>query len=127
MARKKKEKIAFDQEPASLNDAFGGLAMDGLAAGPEQVEPAPPQKKKKAIVTLKLRRETAKRGGKTVVVIYDFPRTVHNDTIATLARALKQHCGCGGTVKQREIQIQGEKVPEVKAYLIEQEYNVKGG
>ena len=125
---KKRKRIPIDEAPTALNNAFGDLPTEGLRLPPDPVveeKPATPEPSGLP-KTLILRRETAHRGGKAVVIVYDFPRTFSNAAIHDLGRELKQSCGCGGSVKQREVMIQGEKVSEVRAFLEERGVNVRG-
>ncbi|MBI3193056.1 MAG: translation initiation factor [Ignavibacteriae bacterium] len=63
------------------------------------------------------------RRGKTVTVVSGFQ---HNpQTIEEIAKILKQYCGAGGTVKEREIEIQGEQGDRVSEKLRELNYIVK--
>ena len=63
------------------------------------------------------------RGGKTAVVIKGF---VGKDSdLANLGRALKQHCGVGGSVKDGEIIIQGNPRDKIMDYLKNNGYNAK--
>ncbi len=50
--------------------------------------------------------ERAGRGGKTVTLVKGFIGS--NDDINALCKLLKQKCGVGGSVKYREIIIQGD-------------------
>lgn len=65
-----------------------------------------------------IKRMTAHRGGKTVTVISGFVG-VGEDEIEALAKAMKQKCGVGGTVKEGRIEIQGDKRTEVAKLLTE--------
>ena len=69
------------------------------------------------VVTAKLRLSTAGRGGKTVTVIEGLPR--NGAFLAELEKALKKACGTGGTVKDGQIEIQGDKRDEVARILTE--------
>ena len=51
-------------------------------------------------------RATQGRAGKAVSVVTGL--ALPPDELEALARALKQRCGCGGTVRDGVIQIQGE-------------------
>ncbi len=63
------------------------------------------------------------RRGKTVTVVSGLQ---HNpQTIEEVAKILKQHCGAGGTVKEREIEIQGEQSELVSEKLRELNYIIK--
>jgi translation initiation factor 1 len=55
---------------------------------------------------VRLRREVKGRGGGTVIVISGIP--LSPPEIKELAGALKKKCGCGGTVKDGVIEIQGD-------------------
>jgi len=73
--------------------------------------------------TVHVRLETAGRKGKSVTVISGLQ---HNpDTIEDIARALKQYCGAGGTVKDGAIEIQGDQRHAVTKKLREMNYVVK--
>lgn len=53
-------------------------------------------------------RQTAHRGGKTVTVISGF-LGISDDEKSALAKAIQTACGCGGTVKEGRIEIQGDQ------------------
>ncbi len=55
---------------------------------------------------VRLRRETKGRGGGTVIVVTGIP--LEEKPLKELAAALKKRCGCGGTVKNGVIEIQGD-------------------
>ena len=56
--------------------------------------------------TVRLRREVKGRGGGTVIVITGIP--LGESALKELAGALKKRCGCGGTVKDGVVEIQGD-------------------
>lgn len=70
-----------------------------------------------------VRRETKGRGGKTVTVVRNL--RLSPDDLKALGRHLRQACGSGGTVKDGEIEIQGDHRERVKAALEELGYRVK--
>lgn len=65
--------------------------------------------------TIKVKRETSGRKGKTATTISEIPLD-EADTKA-LAKRLKQHCGVGGTARGSTIELQGDHRDKVIAYL----------
>ena len=107
--------------PDKLNSAFDQLSSHGLPAGPDL--PAPKPAKLGRVI---LRKETAHRGGKRVIVVYDFAPQVTDAQIEAFAGRLKQACGCGGTVKDRTIEIQGNQPGKIRALLEAAGFRVVG-
>jgi len=70
---------------------------------------------------VRVRREV--RNGKTVTVVFDLP--LREDAIEALAAKLKAACGSGGTCKDGVVEVQGEHVERVLAWLIQQGYKPK--
>ncbi|MDX6766102.1 MAG: translation initiation factor [Candidatus Methylacidiphilales bacterium] len=127
-----KKKIHLDATPGPIHNPFAALDAAGLPVGPSTLEPAPdkekegqdPAKLRRGRVVL--RRETAQRGGKTVVVAGGFEDTLDEAELAEWARALRKTCGCGGTVREREIEIQGDQPGRVAAFFRELGFRVAG-
>jgi len=61
-------------------------------------------------------RETQGRGGKGVTVISGLP--LAPTALEELARQLKKRCGCGGTVRNGVIEIQGDHRDLLVAELV---------
>jgi translation initiation factor 1 len=123
----KKERIPINIVTGMANNPFASLSTEGLPVGESQPAnatlPAPSAKLGRVV----LRRETAHRGGKSVIVVYDFPpQTTTRAQIEALATKLKKACGCGGTVKAREIEIQGDQPGKIRALLEAEGYRVAG-
>ena|SRR2546425_10187541 len=72
---------------------------------------------------VRVMRDRKHRGGKTVTVITGVPG--NESEMATLAQRLKKLCGSGGTVKDGNIEIQGDHCDKVQAKLAELGYKVK--
>src|SRR5271155_4927979 len=126
MARK--DRIEVTNENAfELNNPFADLQIDNLPLG-ESSPPssASPPKAGSALGRVVLRRETAHRGGKIVIVIHDFAPFISNQSISDLGRKLRSICGCGGTTKQRTIEIQGNQVDRIRSLLEQEGYRVAG-
>ncbi|HLX56400.1 MAG TPA: stress response translation initiation inhibitor YciH [Ktedonobacteraceae bacterium] len=80
-----------------------------------------PAKKNDGIV--RIMRDRKNRGGKTVTVIGGMMGS--EAELTTLAQQLKKLCGSGGTVKDGNIEIQGDHCDKVMAKLTELGYKVK--
>jgi len=73
-----------------------------------------------------IRVEASSKGrkGKTVTILRGFQCSPEN--LADLLKKLKSQCGAGGTIKDNEIEIQGDHKQKILQYLIEQGYKAKG-
>lgn len=71
----------------------------------------------------RVRRESKGRGGKTVTTISGVPLAI--DALQELASALKKRCGCGGSLKDGVIEIQGDHVELLIAELIKRGFKAK--
>ena len=126
----KKPKLDLTPTGAGLANPFAALNVDGLPAGAssnnsvQPPEPSPPKPSKFGRVVL--RREKAHRGGKTVIVIYDFAPNIGLAYLESLAGKLKAACGCGGTVKDRTVEIQGDQPGRIRALLEAEGFRVAG-
>ncbi len=113
------------QEPlAGLGSAFYGLQIPerGEEVLPEKEAPLPVWKMGRVL----LRRETARRGGKTVIVVYDFATHLPASIIEAVASKLRASCGCGGAVKDRQIEVQGDQPEKIRALLETEGFRVAG-
>jgi translation initiation factor 1 len=72
---------------------------------------------------VQIRLETGGRKGKAVTVVSGLGHDPQ--TMERIARALKQLCGAGGTVKEGTIEVQGDQRERVEAYLKESGYTVR--
>ena len=63
------------------------------------------------------------RKGKTVTVITGFK--AKNETLVELVKKLKSQCGTGGTVKENEIESQGEHTQKLLQILTQLGYKAK--
>ncbi len=72
---------------------------------------------------VRLRREVKGRGGGTVIVINGVPLPAAE--LKELAGLLKKKCGCGGTVKDGVIEIQGDHRDTLLAELQARGFKVK--
>ncbi len=72
---------------------------------------------------MRVGRETKGRGGKGVTVITGLRLSAAE--LETLAGELKRRCGCGGTVRDGVIEIQGEQRDTIVALLRARGFDAK--
>ena len=65
---------------------------------------------------IRIGRQTAGRGGKGVTVVVGLP--LSGPQLEELCKTLKRKCGCGGTVRGRTIEIQGDQRDRLVAELL---------
>lgn len=72
---------------------------------------------------VRVSRETKGRGGKEVTVV----RGLAMDAAAlqSMARTLRAACGCGGTVRDGVVEVQGDHCDRIAAVLAAQGHRVK--
>lgn len=134
MSRPNKNKISTQaQTGGGLFAAFEGLEMGGLPLGPQTHDLTPEKSEKPQEATLPaklgrvvLRRETAHRGGKCVTVVHDFDPALNDSYIEALGKRLRMACGCGGAVKDRTVELQGEQAAKAREWLIAEGFRVAG-
>lgn len=110
MAKKKKNR--FNGMVYSTNSSFE------FEDDNEELETLPPQQQ-----TLQVLLDRKNRGGKTATVIKGFIGS--SDDLNDLGKTLKSACGVGGSVKDGEIIIQGEKRDKVMDLLNKKGYKTK--
>jgi translation initiation factor 1 len=125
----RKRKIEINVRPPSLNTALAGIDAAKIVIRNETAPSAklaePPRQVWK-MGQVVLRRETAHRGGKTVIVVDDFATHLPSSVIERVAKKLRVGCGCGGAVKGRAIEVQGDQAVKVRALLEAEGFQVGG-
>ncbi|CAM3710964.1 translation initiation factor Sui1 [Vibrio aerogenes CECT 7868] len=86
---------------------------------PEEEKPSRP----KGDGIVRIQRQTKGRKGKGVCIITGID--LDDAPLKRLAAELKKHCGCGGSVKDGAIEIQGDARDKMKAFLEKKGYSVK--
>jgi translation initiation factor 1 len=118
---KEKKRISTSGEPIAWTSPFAALKNIDLPLTPE-VPPAASPSNAPAITLKKNRgrvdiiRQTAHRGGKTVTVVTGFTGIGMAEK-ETLAKEMQKACGAGGTVKEEQIEIQGDQREAVARIL----------
>ena len=111
MSKRSKGKISTDGDSrAFASNPFGALNVGGLPSGPtpRQMRPESVEKKPKSKGRVEVRREKAGRGGKTVTTLRAFPSHIPLKELEVMTFNLKKTCACGGTLKVRVIELQGD-------------------
>jgi translation initiation factor 1 len=120
------DKISTEGGQGLGHNPFGALSSAGLPVAPKAVPaviqnskpatPAPAAGKNRGRVDI--RRETGGRGGKTVTVVDGFVGICQPEK-EQLTKKMRGACGCGGTVKDGAIVIQGDQRDAVARILSE--------
>src|ERR1700746_1220745 len=115
--------IPSDEGQTFHNNPFDSLSNKDLPAesplslpGADPRTEAEPVRKSRGRVDII--RQKAGRGGKTVTVVKGFVG-IGLPEKERLARAMQKACGAGGTVKDGQIEIQGDKREEIARILTE--------
>lgn len=110
--------MIFSPEQGVLSPAGRGVGRQkpGRRGQRDQDRPSPPQD---GIVRVSRER----RRGKGVTLLSGIPLT--GNELRALGKALKQRCGCGGTIKDGVIEIQGDHRDLLLSELAERGYEVK--
>ena len=120
------KRIPTDDGPGLGQTPFAALSSEGLPLAPEHptvsgvpagVKPAGKHRGRVDILRVK-----AGRGGKTVTVVKNFTG-IGLPEKERLAKAMQRACGTGGTVKNGQIEIQGDKRAEVARILTEANFH----
>jgi translation initiation factor 1 len=115
------KRIPTDGRSSLVHNPFAALSSDGLPSSLENLpagcaqssSPKPAKKKRGRVDILRVK---AGRGGKTVTVVKNFVG-IGLPEKEQLAKAMQRACGTGGTVKNGQIEIQGDKRVEVARIL----------
>lgn len=90
----------------------------------EECKCPPPAKVYKAAEKQTARVTVEKRkAGKTVTVVRGLKADESN--LPELLTNLKSACGAGGTLREHDIELQGDQASQVKSFLISRGYKVK--
>ncbi|KFC09892.1 translation initiation factor SUI1 family protein [Trabulsiella guamensis ATCC 49490] len=104
-----------------MSDSNSRLVYSTQIGRIDEPKTAPVRPKGDGIV--RIQRQTSGRKGKGVSLITGIDES--DDVLTKLAAELKKKCGCGGSVKDGVIEIQGDKRDLIKSLLEAKGYNVK--
>ncbi|UBF23612.1 translation initiation factor [Kovacikia minuta CCNUW1] len=115
-----KQKPTGSNKPGQDRIAYSefGTSPDNADAFKRAVPDLPPNQQN-------LRVEASRKGrkGKTVTIISGFQ--AKPETLTELLKTLKTQCGAGGTVKENEIEIQGDHKQKIVQILLQLGYKAK--
>ena len=124
MSKKKKKPLLSS---GFENNPFASLEVEALAPDPETNSQLDQQKTKAPTRRLcRIRLEKKGRGGKKVTVLYDFEPVLETDEMLDLLSELKKSGGCGGTLKDDSLELQGDVRLRTADQLSKKNFNVKG-
>ena len=116
----KKHKIRPAGDYALGANPFAALDRSGLPKGEMKSSVTFSEQKsmkEKSKGRVEVRLEKAGRGGKTVTTLKDFPLHISLNTLEVMTFELKKICACGGTLKGRVVELQGDVCDRVSSEL----------
>jgi translation initiation factor 1 len=114
------DKVSTDGGGGLAQNPFAALNLSGLKSAPA-ASTAPPPKPGPAAKNrgrVDITREKGGRGGKTVTIVDGF-MGIGLPEKEQLVKKMRGACGCGGTVKDGRIEIQGDQREVVARILTE--------
>ena len=120
MSSSGRDKVSTEGGDGLSNQAFASLDLGALPKGPSRKDGAKPEKAGKSKGDqgrVEVRREKAGRGGKTVTTLSAFAPAVTLPALEDLTRSLKKKFACGGVLKGRVVELQGDRAEAVLAEL----------
>ncbi len=130
MARDKQQRIATEAGPASFTNPFASLSLEIGSTGATDLPPVQepvPRGAPAPAGRLLLRRSTAHRGGKTVLVLEGFSPAWSAADLESLLHELKTSLGCGGKAGDHRLELQGELADRLVPLLESRGFVVKRG
>jgi len=140
--RDKKQRIPVEAAPELHTNPFAALEIRGResesggtgvclgaisvprsrdSGSPVTNRSTPPKEK------LLLRRSTAHRAGKTVLLLEGFSPAWSASQLESLLHELKTSLGCGGKIKDRTLELQGELADRLLPLLEARNFTIKRG
>lgn len=112
------DKIPTDGGQGLGQNPFGALNGAGLPVAPQSAIQSAAKKEAPARNRgrVDIKRTTAGRGGKTVTLVTGFVG-IGLPEKESLAKKMRNACGCGGTVKDGDIEIQGDQREKIAQIL----------
>lgn len=115
------DRISTDGGESLGQNPFGALSGAGLPSFAKTSEGAAANQKASPAKNrgrVDIRRTTAGRGGKTVTLVTGFVG-IGLPEKESLCKKMRNACGCGGTVKDGDIEIQGDQREKIAQILVD--------
>lgn len=106
----------------ALQSPFAGLNIPDLPEGISPKEKEAPLSPGRVV----LRKEKSHRGGKPVIVVSGFHAGISMTELERLASDARKQLGCGGTVRDREMEFQGDNPAAVRKVFQTAGFRVDG-
>lgn len=124
----KKDKVNLDGGPDLETDLWGNLcspqkiSKDNL----EQFTPSIEGRSENNFPITKIRIRLLKngKGGKPVTELYEWPINITETDLKKILLDMKQSFGCGGTVKDKRIELQGDQLAQADQHLSREGYKL---
>ena len=111
------DKLPTDGGQGLGQNPFASLSGAGLPNAPQPTGPTSVRKEpSRNRGRVDIKRTTAGRGGKTVTLVTGFVG-IGLPEKESLAKKMRNACGCGGTVKDGDIEIQGDQREKIAQIL----------
>lgn len=120
------KKIPVSAPQIPVQSPFAALDPSGYSQTPPTEPTAQKLQSSKKPPRFVLRREKARRGGKTVVVADQFPTHLSVGELELLCKKARKALGCGGTLHGREIELQGDNAERVREFYQREGFLVVG-
>tara|TARA_X000000368_G_C22734130_1_gene580831 strand:- start:171 stop:566 length:396 start_codon:yes stop_codon:yes gene_type:complete len=79
---------------------------------------------KHSIIKIRSRLLKNGKGCKPVTELYEWPTSITDSDLKKILLKMKQSFGCGGTVKDKRIELQGDKCAEADQHLSKEGYKL---
>ena len=125
MSQKSTNKIKTEhEEPLSITNPFAEIHLDNLPEGSiSQPDPVIADNiKTQSRGRVEVTREKAGRAGKTVTILRAFQESIPIEELDALALRLRKKCACGGSLKGRTIELQGDVCEPIMVELEKQNF-----
>ena len=121
--RKKKQNIQTEELNNNLLDSLDNQVLASIklsnSPAPNEASKSPARIKKPNKYKIRGRLLKSGKGANPVTELYEWPTHLSPLDLRKLLSMLKKSLGCGGTLKDKVIEVQGDKIDQVTGLLAE--------